>query len=53
MYTFFYVDKHNEKYEFSGLSKSKAMAMYRVFNRDMCIHGHLKVGWKETGYVCS
>lgn len=44
-YMFFYVDNRGREYKFTNLSKHKAISMYKIFNRDMAIHGYKKVGW--------
>ena len=47
MYSFFYVDKNNERYTFYGLTQRTAKQMYNIFNREMAIFGYLKVGWNK------
>ena len=58
MFSFYYIDKNNERNTFYGLSERTAKQLYKLFLRESIIHGYKQVGWQKndgsyaTGISC-
>ena len=48
MFSFYYIDKNDERNTFYGLSRRTAIQMYNMFLRESVIHGYKQLGWEKS-----
>jgi SOS response regulatory protein OraA/RecX len=48
MFSFYYIDKNDEKHTFTQLSERMAKSMYKAFLRESVIHGYKQIGWQKN-----